>query len=281
MDEYLPLNAAPPRRSGVNHRLGFRESNVAKSFARADIATHATAFARFAGDIVSETLWPTRCAVCDSPGEVLCSACAESLEYLDQWRACPRCGAPFGAVQCTECNAHALAKRERDDLPFSACASAVVFTPESGAIVRTFKDRGEIRLGAVIAQFIDRAINPSWNINVITYVPATKAARRRRGFDHAHLLASHLAQLRSAACTSLLEPPTTQDQRALGRAERMRNLEGQFTARSYAATCAKMNPHVLIVDDVFTTGSTLIGASDALLAAGFADVRCATFARVY
>ena len=50
-----------------------------------------------AAEALAETVWPTRCAICDAPGQVLCDSCCASLPYVDWWRACPRCGAPFGA----------------------------------------------------------------------------------------------------------------------------------------------------------------------------------------
>ena len=67
-------------------------------------ASLATKVARLTSEALLETLWPTRCAVCDTPGEVLCAPCSLNLSHIDWWRACPRCGAPFGRVQCSECN---------------------------------------------------------------------------------------------------------------------------------------------------------------------------------
>ena len=169
----------------------------------------------------------------------------------------------------------------RTQLPFCACASAVVYSRAASTIVRTYKDLGEVRLGAVMAAHIDKAIDPQWPIDAVTYIPATKAAQRRRGFDHAQILAQSLANLRGVPCLSTLEPPHTQDQRALGRRARIQNLEGRLKAKPQTAAIARLAPRILLIDDVYTTGSTLMDACDALHAAGFAEIRCATFARVY
>ena len=150
-------------------------------------------YVRGAAEALAETLWPTRCAVCDAPGEVLCDACRSALPYLDWWRACPVCGAPFGRVQCSECNPVVLGRAGRDTVPYDGCASAVTFGEAPARIVRTYKDQGERRLAEPLACLMARARPPSWRPEAVTFVPATSAARRRRGFDHAELLARGLA----------------------------------------------------------------------------------------
>ncbi|MFR9169933.1 MAG: ComF family protein, partial [Gordonibacter urolithinfaciens] len=151
-------------------------------------------YVRGAAEALAETLWPTRCAVCDAPGEVLCDACRSALPYLDWWRACPVCGAPFGRVQCSECNPVVLGRAGRDTVPYDGCASAVTFGEAPARIVRTYKDQGERRLAEPLACLMARARPPSWRPEAVAFVPATSAARRRRGFDHAELLARGLAQ---------------------------------------------------------------------------------------
>ncbi|MEO2484083.1 double zinc ribbon domain-containing protein, partial [Eggerthella lenta] len=97
-------------------------------------------YGRGAAEAIAETLWPTRCAVCDTPGEVLCAPCSLNLSHIDWWRACPRCGAPFGRVQCSECNDVLMSVAGRDEPPFDACTSAVAFDDAAARIVRTWKD---------------------------------------------------------------------------------------------------------------------------------------------
>jgi hypothetical protein len=53
---------------------------------------------------ICSRLAPTRCAGCDMPGALLCRReCARALPRIDRRWACPRCGAPFGYLTCTEC----------------------------------------------------------------------------------------------------------------------------------------------------------------------------------
>lgn len=232
-------------------------------------------------EIAFEALWPTRCVLCDAPGEVLCTACAQKLPYLDQWQSCPRCGAPFGRVACTECNPLALKRLGRNELPYQSCTSATIFAAETATIVRQYKDGGETRLASAMAKMLARALPPSLEVGGVTFVPATKNAIRRRGFDHGFLFAEELGRYLGKPVVETLKNPSTADQRKLSREERVANLSGSFPATADAKELARLAPAVLIIDDVYTTGSTLCAATDALSAAGFSEVHCATFTRVY
>lgn len=217
-------------------------------------------------DAICETLWPTRCALCDAPGAVLCTRCAARLDYLDFWRACPRCGATFGFLQCDHCTP-LVNKEEHTRL----CISALRYTADTGVLIKTYKDKGEQRLSETLAAILANALPPSWLrwANGVTYVSATKAARRRRGFDHMELLARSLAGQCGLPCIRALNPPTARDQRILDRAERKQNMQGRFTA------CEPLpGRRLILIDDVFTTGATMDQASIALERAG-AQVRCA------
>lgn len=236
--------------------------------------------AKLASEAVAETLWPTRCALCDAPGSVLCPECAATLPVLDMWKACPRCGSAFGKIQCDLCNPVSLGRIGRERLPFEGCASATMFDEDTtGSLVRVYKDQGERRLVHELAERMARVVPPSWDIDAVTFIPATKAAVRYRGFDHAELLGREVATRIGVPCTGTLDRPRTRDQRTLGSRERIENLGGGFRAPEGAVKGAGRES-LLLVDDVFTTGSTLCAATDALLAAGAARVWCLTFARV-
>ena len=236
-------------------------------------------YVRGAAEALAETLWPTRCAVCDEPGELLCGPCRLGLPYIDWWRACPRCGAPFGRVQCSECNPVMLGATGRTAPPFASAASAVSYESAARRLVTTYKDRGERRLAGTMAALMAPYVAPGWRdgLQAVTFVPATPAARRRRGFDHAELLAQAVAEELGIACIDVLRRPHSFDQRRLSRAARLANMEGSMQALPGAT----LPRSVLLVDDVCTTGATLFAASEALREAGAACVRCLTFARAW
>ncbi len=232
--------------------------------------------ARFAGEALCETLWPTRCALCDRPGDVLCLRCEASLPYNDYWRACPRCGSPYGARQCDFCNPVMMQRIGLAELPFEGCASATRFDAETGQLVRLFKDRGEQRLAAVLGRLMVQVLPPGWPLGAVAYVPASRAAVRRRGFDHGELLGREVAARAGLECRALLRRPRTRDQRGLSARGRIANLADRFEA----AGAVPRRGAVLLVDDVMTTGATLCSAASALSSAGCPVLYGLTFARV-
>lgn len=231
-------------------------------------------------EALSEVLWPTRCVLCDLPGTLLCDACKTKLSFIDFWHRCPRCGAPQGYIQCTECNPVILRQFGLKQPPFSTCVSALHFNESTARIVRCFKDQNEQRLGEVLASYMQDTLLPSWlspHPPPITYVPSTKKALRARGFDQGELLAHHLAKRIDTTVISLFVRPSSKDQRTLSRQGRIVNMGNRFTLLAHA----EIPPRVLLIDDVYTTGSTLYAASQTLKAHGCKEVLCATFARVW
>jgi len=237
-----------------------------------------------AREVLVESIWPTRCGICDSPGEVLCEKCRRNLPYIDYWNACRHCAAPFGRILCSECNPVSLKSLGERQLPFESCTSATVFNANSGALVSVYKDYGERRLAGVLAEIMAPLVNPLWLEQnrkkgeiALTYIPATQGAFRRRGFDHAELLAEKLGEVLCLPCISLLERPVRKDQRKLGRSGRLHNMEKSLKVLDNAY----VPEEILLIDDVYTTGSTLIAASKTLTTSGAKSISCMTFARVF
>lgn len=230
-----------------------------------------------AAEVALETLWPTRCAVCDAPGRPLCDNCRARLPYIDALDACPLCGAPHGRVQCTECNRLMLESAGYDALPVAALASAVTLDAAARRVATTYKDQGEQRLAGEMAALMARYVPPAWLElgPAVTYVPATPAARRRRGFDHGELLARELSWQLGCAFAPLLAPPRRRDQRTLGRAGRVANMEAALRLLPGATPPAAL----ILADDVCTTGATLYACATALARAGAETVFGLTFAR--
>jgi len=106
-------------------------------------------------------------------------------------------------------------------------------------------------------------------------IPLGAKRRRERGYNQSERLAVALAtRLGLEVRPELLaRARETRSQTALTPEQRQVNVDGAFRARPPAGAA------VILVDDVFTTGSTLIAAATALLAAGTARVDAVTFAR--
>lgn len=170
-----------------------------------------------------------------------------------------------------------LAAQGRTQPAFDGMAAAVSFEEGAARIVRTWKDAGERRLASEMARLMLPQVPPAWLAGATaTPIPASAAARRRRGFDHGRELACAVAGMAGIPMVEALARPRTFDQRALGRRGRIRNLQGRFQTLPGATVPAR----ILLIDDVCTTGSTMNAACDALRAAGAVELHCLVFARV-
>lgn len=227
----------------------------------------------------AEILWPTRCAVCDAPGSLICGDCRKSLIPYDPWLSCPYCGAPFGKLQCCECNSFTT-QSKGEPLTDDSCRSAFLFTEESGRIIKTFKDRDEQRLKTFIAQSMAAMLSPEEQetLGAIIPIPATKQAYIRRGYDHMDLVVQELSELTGIPVMHAFIPPKSLDQRSLNRNERLQNMRSAFSLTLEAQE--RLPERLLVVDDVLTTGSTIKAAQDVLLESGAKSVLGLTFARV-
>ncbi len=261
---------------------------------------------RAAGAGVAEALWPTRCVGCDRPGTLLCPDCAAALPAIEQRFACPRCGAPFGSLVCTECTRC----RERDEEDAwapgepDACGAlpAAPFDEFDGVccygvdewpldrLVRAYKDGGERRVAEILAGMVAQAARdaglapgspgrPSLRLpapDAVAFVPCTPRAFARRGFDHMERVAHGVAGELGLPLVDVLARCDTRDQRGLSRAGRTANARASLVALEPID-----GARVLLLDDVVTTGATLGAAAQVLRAAGAVQVAAAAAARVW
>ena len=271
---------AKPGESHFNHRQQAL-SAVAKTGTPPDATSPRSLTWSDVTDSLSELLWPTRCVVCELPGELLCADCRAHLPWIEQRLACPVCGAPFGQLVCTEC---------QHDWPGRSCVCALPFEGAGARLATCLKDAYELRLAPVIAAAIATALDEAsaWpapdgaprfdaeHTDALCFVPATYAAYQRRGFDHMELVARELSWLLELPLDDVLVRLPARDQRELGRDERARNLAG-----TVAVAGSVEGLDLLLVDDVVTTGSTLNACVQELLDHGAASVSTCALARVW
>ena len=247
---------------------------------------------------MAELAWPTRCVTCNRPGELLCADCRAGLAWIEQRWACPRCGVPHGWLACTGCGGayiHATVRggegaTERTVWETRAVISALEFAGTAALMATNLKDRHELRLAPVIAAAIATALDEAgaWpatdgrprfdasGTDALCFVPATRRAYARRGFDHMDLISQHLSRELGIPCADLLVRATGADQRGLGATGRAANLRGSISVMGEVA-----GAHLLLVDDVITTGASMREAARTLLAHGAASVTGCSLARVW
>jgi ComF family protein len=140
-------------------------------------------------------------------------------------------------------------------------------------------------LGAMLAQAIGQLAAEAPLEMLVIPVPLHRSKYSERGFNQARLLAAHaLDGLRRShpqwrltlASSALLRLRATQSQANLTPRLRRQNVRGAFLVAEPQAVMLK---HVLVIDDIFTTGSTVRAIAQELALAGAASVWVATLAR--
>ncbi len=204
---------------------------------------------------LSDLLFPPRCVFCHrrlDEGDV-CPDCQASI---------PRCGAIRGRGEF-----------------FSKAAAPLYYEGSVRDAMLRYKfnnRRGYARpFSRLMAECAGEEL--AGRFDLITWAPVSRQRLRKRGFDQSELLAAGVADALGLELTSTLRKKRhTGPNSALdGREARAANVLGAYEARNKDVLSGR---HVLLVDDVYTTGATLSECSRILLMAGAEDVVCLTFA---
>ncbi|HZS24766.1 MAG TPA: double zinc ribbon domain-containing protein [Gaiellaceae bacterium] len=208
-----------------------------------------------------DLLLPRRCVVCAAGGTFLCDGCRRALPFLTP-PLCALCGAPtaWPVARCRECSGRRLG--------FVHASAAVAYDADVRRLVRSWKERGLRSLAdAAALAVVERLPRP--DADAVTFVPADRGRRRRRGYHPAEQLARGLSDRWGLPCVPLLSRSGGTRQQGLSRGDRRRNVAHAFAVRATAP------PRVVLVDDVYTTGETAHAAASALRT----RVEVVTFAR--
>jgi ComF family protein len=219
-------------------------------------------------------LAPPVCIVCGQEGSSLCLACAEE-EVL-----------PFG-IKCWRCGAVSKNGRTCDTCRATGSPLHVwVSTDYEGAaaqLVRLYK-YGHQRvaaktLAATMAQTFlnfNTAEEMTRKNFLIVPVPTASSRVRQRGFDHTSLLAKEIARQLGLPSKNTLMRRGQQHQVGAKRSDRLIQMQGQIYAPRPTQIKGR---HIVLVDDVVTTGGTMIAAAKAARAAGAKSVSALIFAK--
>jgi ComF family protein len=216
-------------------------------------------------------LLPGACLLCESAvhprddDPLVCPACRARWSRLPDPR-CDRCGQPLTpGLSCRLCSAWP------DGL--TGVRSAVWLEEQARRAVHYLKYEGWRRIAEPMADVM-LPLAAEMPSPTLVPIPLSAARLRSRGYNQSAELAGaiHRRSGVPVASGALARRRDTGTQTALTPEARRANLAGAFVAVS-------VPPNPVLVDDVFTTGSTLAEAAAALLLAGATEVRGLTFAR--
>ena len=219
-------------------------------------------------------LLPGACALCGANnGGLLCAPCRE--RYFDRARVrCACCAIDLSALStlCGRCIARAPA--------FDASFAAANYEPPVDALVQALKFREQLPFAAAFARLLLQAVprDALADAGLVLAVPLSAERLAARGFNQAHEIAKPLARawrlpLMTGACVRVRD---TEPQSALAPERRRDNMRGAFAVSRRDAI---MGRHVLVVDDVMTTGHTLDALAACLKRNGATRVTNIVFAR--
>ncbi|HEX7503990.1 MAG TPA: ComF family protein [Syntrophales bacterium] len=231
---------------------------------------------------LAELLFPSLCLSCgrillERRGHPFCSGCYSGIRFITA-PLCPVCGIPYPV----------------EDSPDHTCGDCLLFKRNIGAArslgiydsvlldaIHAFKYGGNLTLGERLGRLMADHDYPSFRIgdySLLIPVPLHPRRLRQRGFNQSVILAREIAKRHGIAMEfrTLRRVVDTESQAGLKKEERRSNIRKAFSVTEPDRVSEK---HVLLIDDVYTTGSTLGECARTLLKGGAESVGALTLAR--
>lgn len=217
-----------------------------------------------------ELLFPCRCVICDevtdNKAAGICRGCEDKIVYIHP-PFCMKCGKQLGDVReeyCVDCS------REQH---FFVQGMALY---EYGSMADSlFRFKNAFR--AEYARFYGRELwqrRGKWLLSLkadaLVPVPVHASRMYQRGYNQAALIAKELSRLSGIPVNEKLiaKVKSTKEQKGLGRRQRQNNLKRAF---KILQNDVKLST-IVIIDDIYTTGSTIDAVAELLLQAGVCKV---------
>lgn len=224
------------------------------------------------GENILDILCPKTCPMCDkiiSRHENICTTCHSKLVYIHEPK-CKKCGKELRddtKEYCTDCSV----KKHYFKL------NVAVFEYSDMVSKSLYKFKYHNRrtyarfYGEAIAKHCANDIR-RWNPDVIVPVPIHYKKRIKRGYNQAALIARELGKEINIYVDEkyLYRVVNTRPMKELNKTTRKKNVENAFKIYKNVVKYKK----IILVDDIYTTGSTLDACAKALLGAGASEVFC-------
>ena len=218
-----------------------------------------------------DALYPRRCPVCGEivtpKGRLICPSCLLRLSPVKS-PVCQKCGKEVWSEEieyCPDCVKHRRS--------FARGMALFNYTEEAARSMAAVKYKNKREYldfyGAALAARYEKQIR-RMHADALVPVPVHPSRKRARGFNQAEVLAICLGKRLGIPVGSgmLIRDKKTKPQKELSAADRLKNLSGAFRA----GTIPEGIKTVLLVDDIYTTGSTVEACARALRSAGVSRV---------
>ncbi|HOD35287.1 MAG TPA: ComF family protein [Syntrophales bacterium] len=231
---------------------------------------------------LADILFPPACVVCETILEAdlhhsFCPACFSEIRFINP-PLCPRCGLPYFTEAasdhpCGDC----LSKKQY----FTSVRSLGVYETSLLKTIQRFKYQGSLHAGEALGSLMAVWCHQAFDVgeyDVIMPVPLHLQRLRERGFNQSLVLARAMARRFSVELDfmTLRRTASTAPQTGLKKEERARNVRGAFKLENGHRVKGKK---VLLIDDVYTTGSTVRECARILTTGGAGRVGVLTLAR--
>lgn len=220
---------------------------------------------------ILDLLLPRRCAVCgralDCGEKDLCTSCLEGLPLTYFWE---RRENPMADKFNDRIQALRDLSDDRYYEPYARAAALFFYRSEYRNITKAVKYHNALELGRSMGGELGRRLGASplfKDVDMVIPVPLHPLRRYRRGYNQAEIIAEALATALKVPinASSLRRIRRTGTQTRLSAEAKAANVAGAFAVDNYKAL--EGFRHILLVDDVFTTGSTLAECCRALRSA--------------
>ncbi|MCJ8328963.1 MAG: ComF family protein [Lentisphaeria bacterium] len=223
---------------------------------------------------ILKRIYPELCPICKKSEQKksACDSCIKKLEFLPR-PVCEKCGGFLDnrSSICLDCQSQARA--------WDSAYSIFIFEGTARESIMRFKYSGDMTMIPYFAECAYKELTRKEQprIDMVVPVPLHWMKLILRGFNQAEVIATELSRHLNCDTANVLKRRRwTKSQSTLSRTKRRENLKQVFHAKKGIDLS---NKHILLVDDVFTTGATLNSCTRVLKRAGAEKVHILTLAR--
>ena len=213
---------------------------------------------------ILELWYPTTCVFC---GEIckkgICKSCSEKIDYIQE-PLCKKCGKPIHSQEgefCFDC--------QRRMLHYEQGRSLWLHKRPVSSSIYDFKYKNKRVYGEIYGREMAEQFNDlirMWEIDVLIPVPLHRKRQRKRGYNQAEIIARELGKKLGIPVdmSVIIRERETTPQKELGQKNRRKNLKKAFRLTGKRLT----GKNILLIDDIYTTGSTIDAMAEVLMKTG-------------